>query len=176
MIGAQKKLPVEEAVNIARRIADGVGAAHDRGIIHRDIKPENVMIASDGDEVKIMDFGLARVEAETRMTVEGRVMGTWAYMAPEQVQGQRPKPSTDVYAIGIMLFEMLAGQSPFPEDGDLSYHHVNTVPPRLGDVAPEVTASLSSVVEKCLAKDPDERYADGRELLEALNAVGIISA
>ncbi len=166
----RKTLPPDEAVSVTKQIAEGLAAAHARGIIHRDIKPENIMIVTDTGDVKIMDFGLARIDTESDLTREGSVMGTWRYMAPEQVKGERPKTATDVYATGIILFEAITGTPPFPE-GDLAFHHVNTLPPPLTDAAPDAPAALAAIVEKCLNKDPDERYADGAELYAALAAV-----
>jgi len=167
ILKAQKSLGVADAMNIAKQVADGLAVAHKAGIIHRDVKPENVMVTAESNEVKVMDFGLARIGEDSDLTGEGAIIGTWRYMAPEQVQGLRAKPATDIYATGIMIFEMIAGEPPFPE-GDFAYHHVNTIPPLLSKVAPNVPAGLSAVVKKCLEKDPDNRYVDGTELRRAL--------
>ena len=165
----KKKFPPEEALKLAKQIADGLGAAHRAGIVHRDIKPENVMISKSSQQVKLMDFGLARMDSATNLTQEGSIMGTWRYMAPEQIRGEKVTPATDIYATGVMLFEMLAGHPPFG-DGDLAYHHVNTEPPALIDVEPSVPPALSDIVARCIAKDAADRYASGSELLEALAA------
>ena len=170
LITKKKKLPLKQTLKYALQIAEGLGAAHRAGIIHRDIKPENVMVAKASDQVKLMDFGLARMDSASNLTQEGSVMGTWRYMAPEQVKGDRVTPAADVYSTGIMLFEMLAGEPPFIE-GDLAYHQVNTIPPQLKDAHPEVSEELSDIVARCLAKKASDRFADGQELAVAIEAV-----
>lgn len=170
ILNSKTKFTPEEALRLGRQIAEGLGAAHKRGIIHRDIKPENIMVTNESGEVKIMDFGLARMDAASNLTQEGSIMGTWRYMAPEMITGQRATAAVDVYAVGVMLFEMLTGNPPFPE-GDLAYHHVNTPPPNVSEVAPNTPVGLAEVVMRCLAKDPAARYADGNELLAALEAI-----
>jgi len=170
ILRSRGKLSAEETCNFAKQIAEGLGAAHRKGIVHRDIKPENIMVTADTGEVKIMDFGLARIDQASNLTQEGSVMGTWRYMAPEQVEGLRAKPATDIYATGVIIFEMTTGAPIFTE-GDLAFHHVNTLPPRLVDVAPDVPAALDVVVARCLHKSPDDRYADGMELWRALDAI-----
>jgi len=167
ILQTRKKLPLKEAMDIAKQVAEGLGATHKAGIIHRDIKPDNIMITFDDNQVKIMDFGLARIEEESKVTREGAVMGTLWYMSPEQVRGRDVGPATDVYATGMMIYEMLAGKPPFTE-GDIAYHHVNTTAPRLSDVVPEVPDKLSAVIDKCLEKTVDNRYQDGGELRQAL--------
>jgi serine/threonine-protein kinase len=171
----KKTLTVEEVLDYGKQIAQGLGTAHRRGIIHRDIKPENVMVVSETNEIKVMDFGLARVEEASNLTQEGAIMGTWRYMAPEQVTGKRADSALDVYAVGIMLFEMLTGSPPFTE-GDLAYHQVNTTPPEVNELLPDVPDSLNDIIKKCLEKEIDARYADGFELFEALETVDVLQA
>lgn len=170
ILAKKKKLAPGDALVYARQIVEGLSAAHRLGIIHRDIKPENVMVAKANAQVKLMDFGLARMDSATNLTMEGSVMGTWRYMAPEQVRGDRVGTAADVYAVGVMMFEMMAGRAPFTE-GDLAYHHLNTEPPILSDVEPAVTQPVSDVVAQCLIKDADQRIPDAMALAEALQIV-----
>jgi len=169
ILKSKRTLSVSDTLDIVKQVADGLAVAHQAGIIHRDIKPENVMIATGSNDVKVMDFGLARMGEDSGITGEGAILGTWRYMGPEQVQGQRSGSATDVYAVGIMIFEMIVGEPPFTE-GDFAYQHVNTIPPRLSEIVPDVPAGLSAIVKKCLEKDPDDRYADGAELRRALDS------
>lgn len=169
VLNAEKKLSAAEVTEYAKQIAAGLGEAHSRGVVHRDIKPENIMITGSAHDVKIMDFGLARMDDTSNLTQEGAIMGTLRYMSPEQIKGQRVDTATDIYAVGIMLFEMLAGEPPFPE-GNLGYHHVNTMPKAVHEVEPDVPIELSNVINKCLAKSAADRFADGKELYRALDA------
>lgn len=165
----QKKFTVKEAIDIIKQTAAGLGAAHQQGITHRDIKPENIMIKEGTNEVKIMDFGLAHLDLDegSNITREGMVTGTLKYMAPEQVKGDRCDPPADVYATGIMFYELIAGNLPFTV-GNIGFHHMNTVPTPLVDIVPGVSPMLSEVVAKCLEKAPEERYANGDELYQVL--------
>jgi tetratricopeptide (TPR) repeat protein len=172
LLDKKKKLTIDQTVTYTKQIADGLAAAHKAGIVHRDIKPENVMIAKSSQQVKLMDFGLARMDTATNLTQEGSVMGTWRYMPPEQIRGDKITPAADIYATGIMIFEMITGRPPFG-DGDIAFHHMNTTPEPLSEVEPAVPPALSDVVARCLAKRASDRYADGQELREALVA-GVI--
>jgi serine/threonine-protein kinase len=167
LLEKNKKFSIEQSISYARQIAEGLAAAHRAGIVHRDIKPENVMIAKSNQQVKLMDFGLARMDTATNLTQEGSVMGTWRYMPPEQIRGDKITAAADIYATGIVVFEMIAGRHPFAE-GDLAFHQMNTPPEPLRDIDPEVSQALSDVVARCLAKKAADRYADGQELREAL--------
>ena len=166
---AQRKFTVEEAIEIIKQTASGLGAAHQQGITHRDIKPENVMIKEGTEEVKIMDFGLAHLDLDegSNITQEGMVMGTLKYMAPEQVKGDRCDPPADIYATGIMFYELIAGDLPFTA-GNIGFHHMNTVPTPLIDIVPGINPDLSEIVARCLEKAPEARYANGDELYDIL--------
>jgi serine/threonine protein kinase len=156
------------AVGIARQICEGVHEAHSQGITHRDLKPANVVIAED-KTVKIMDFGVARHCREAAETV-GELAGTPAYMSPEQLEMKPVGPATDIYAIGLMLYEMVTGGPAFTSDNpvDLALQHLRQEPPRPSKIAPGIPARLETAILKCLEKDPASRFASAEELSAAL--------
>ena len=163
-------LPVNEAIDIARQIARGLGVAHARKIIHRDVKPANVMLGTDGI-VRLLDFGLAKfMDAAT--TAPHGIRGTIAYMSPEQLRGDETDERADLWALGVMLYEMLAGTRPF--NGKEGYAVIESIlqdePKPLTNRNPEVPAELSRIVERLLQKNPDNRYARASEVLADLAA------
>src|SRR5437763_16098215 len=146
--------------------------AHERGILHRDVKPENLMFSGKGD-LKVTDFGIAKVVggAATVATRAGDVRGTPAYLAPEQAMGGELSPATDVYAVGTVLYELLSGTLPFPEDSNpvaMLYRHVHEDPKPLLDIAPHVPVRLADVTGRSLARDPADRYQDAEAFAVAL--------
>jgi TolB-like protein/predicted Ser/Thr protein kinase len=177
-------MPIGRAVDVARELAEGLAAAHDKGIAHRDLTPGNVIVADDGHP-KIIDFGLAKLldresdeaaAAETRhRTATGLVMGTAGYMSPEQAQGKPADHRADVFAFGAVLFEMLSAEAPFRRDSDLeTIHAIITAPapPVRLPVEGETASELRRIVQKCLAKDPRDRYQTMRDLVVDLRDVG----
>ncbi len=168
-----RQMPPRATMGIARQICRGLHAAHEQGIIHRDIKPQNVLIDAKG-EVKLMDFGVARMtEASEAMTQAGLIVGTPHYMSPEQVQGKTLDPRTDVYAMGVLLYEILVGRRPFESTsltGILTAHIMEKARPPI-DLRPDVGREVNAIVMKCLEKDPAARYADAGALLSDLDRV-----
>ena len=155
----QGPLPLKEALDIGRQIADGLEAAHEKGVVHRDIKPANVMVDAKG-RATIMDFGLARLTEASRLTKTDQTMGTVAYMSPEQAQGMDVDNRSDIWALGVVLYEMARGQRPFQGEYDqaLLFEIVHQEPEPLTGVRAGVPMELEFIAGKCLAKDPKDRY------------------
>src|SRR5262249_19065839 len=174
----EKVLPPAEVVRIGREMADGLAAAHARGLIHRDIKPSNVWLEAGTQRVKLLDFGLAREEAPAgRLTGEGAVLGTPAYMAPEQVDGQALDARSDLFSVGAVLYECATGRPAFtrPSVGAVLGAVALKDPEAAGAVNPQVPAGLSDLIGDLLHKDPDGRPASAQDLgrrLRALEAGG----
>jgi predicted ATPase/tRNA A-37 threonylcarbamoyl transferase component Bud32 len=156
------RLPVADAVRIGREIARGLAAAHARGITHRDLKPANVLLTRSSD-VKIVDFGIAKMPG-VEQTQTGVVLGSIAYMAPEQIRGEKVDPPADIWAFGVLLSEMLTGQRPSTS----RLHDGSPAAPAPSSIRPEIPATLDRIVERALAARPADRYSDGLELLAAL--------
>jgi serine/threonine-protein kinase len=158
-------LDIDDALNIAGQIADGLACAHGRGIVHRDIKPANIMITPSG-LVKIMDFGLARGPGGAQLTVTGTTVGTVAYMSPEQARGEELDRRTDLWSLGVVLYEMLAGKRPFKGANDQAviYSILNVEPDTLVSGSSPLPAAAVATVAKALAKDPASRYSSAEEM------------
>jgi HAMP domain-containing protein/predicted Ser/Thr protein kinase len=168
-----RQMATRAAVGITRQICRGLQAAHEQGIIHRDIKPQNVLVDAKG-EAKLMDFGIARMaEAPEAMTQAGLIIGTPHYMSPEQVQGKQLDSRSDVYSLGVMIYEMLVGRRPFESSsltGVLTAHITENAKPAI-DLRPDIGSTINTVVMRCLAKDPGARYKDAGALLADLEGV-----
>ncbi len=169
--------PVEAklAMAIIRQVAAALAKAGSQSIVHRDIKPENIMLATTG-EVKVADFGLARTTGNgstVNLTQVGVTMGTPLYMSPEQVEGGKLEPSSDIYSLGITSYHMLAGSPPFQGETPLSVavQHLHKTPPRLENARPDLPPALCRIVHRMMSKDPTARYATARELLMDLRSV-----
>ena len=166
------RLPIAEAVAYAIEIARALGAAHARHIVHRDVKPQNVLIDEEGS-AKVTDFGIARTLDEEGLTADGRVLGTTDYMSPEQALGQHVTGQSDLYSLGVVLYEMLTGEVPFKGENQVAVamKHVREQLPDVQAKRPEVSAALAAVVDTATAKRQEDRYADDVELIADLEDV-----
>jgi len=168
---APQLLPPEEALRITMQICDALAYCHEHGVFHRDIKPENIMIEEDGN-VKIIDFGIALLEGARRVTWRGlsSTVGTPDYMSPEQLKGERGTAASDIYAVGVMLYEMLCGHTPFEGENVFAVmnQHVSQDPPSILDFNPNIQPALATVVMKAIRRDPDKRYHEIRDMLHDL--------
>ena len=167
-------LPFDDIITIAMQIASGLQAAHEKGVVHRDIKSANIMVTHK-NQIKIMDFGLAKVAgSDIRLTKKSTTLGTAAYMSPEQTQGAESDHRTDIWAFGVVLYEMLTGQLPFRGEYEQAviYSILNEDPTPISEFRDDVPEELSVIVTKALKKDAHARYQDPSELLEALRELG----
>ena len=171
-IRRQGRLAIPEAVAYAIEIARALGAAHARHIVHRDVKPQNVLIDEEGS-AKVTDFGIARTLDEEGLTADGRVLGTTDYVSPEQALGQPVTGQSDLYSLGIVLYEMLTGEVPYRGENQVAVamKHVREELPDVQLKRPEVSAALASVVDHATAKHQEDRYADDAELIADLEDV-----
>jgi eukaryotic-like serine/threonine-protein kinase len=169
-------LDVDRAVIIAHDVALGLGAAHRRGIVHRNVKPQNVLVGRGGS-IKLTNFGIASVFKDMnaeRFTTTGMTLGTVQYYAPEQAQGEVVSPATDVYALGIVMYEMLTGHTPL--DGDtpvvVAMQHIQDQPTPPSLLNPTIPPALEEIILRCLEKVPERRFRDGSQLARALESLG----
>ncbi len=164
--------PVTTALELAMQIARGLSFAHQQGLVHRDVKPQNVLLNGDG-QAKVTDFGIARsLDVQHGMTQTGTVLGTSDYIAPEQAQGQRVDEHTDVYSLGVVLYEMLLNEVPFPGENfvAVAMRHINEEPPSIRDRRPDVPARVEAAVHRAMAKDPQTRFQTMAEFCQELEA------
>jgi serine/threonine protein kinase len=171
---ASGPLKLSEALDLATQICEGLQAAHEKGIVHRDIKSANIMVTEKG-QVKILDFGLAKLKGVSRVTKEGTTVGTMGYMSPEQMRGELVDQRTDIWSTGVLLYEMIAGRLPFSGDYEqaVTYQILNEDPEPLTAIRTGVPMDLERVVHKMLAKNPGERYQSVKEILVDLKAAGL---
>ncbi|CAN5767872.1 hypothetical protein BH20ACT12_BH20ACT12_03180 [soil metagenome] len=165
-------LPAHTAAAVALQMAEALRAAHERDVIHRDIKPHNILVTGLGD-VKVTDFGIARAAASSSMTRTGHILGTAHYISPEQAMGEPVGPASDLYSLGIVLYEMLTGELPFDADTPLgiAMKHVNGYVRQPKDLNPSVPDGINAITLRLLAKNPEDRYASDSELIEDLERV-----
>jgi eukaryotic-like serine/threonine-protein kinase len=179
ILNQQRKLPADRAIRITTRICDALNYIHTHGVVHRDLKPENIMV-DEQDNIKLIDFGIASQAGSRRLTFAklSQVMGTPEYISPEQVKGKRGDARSDIYALGVMLYEMLTAKTPFSGPNGFAIMNDrllnNPVPPR--EVDPSVSPELQEVIYRALERDPKSRYATAKEFawdLENLDKVGV---
>jgi serine/threonine protein kinase/tetratricopeptide (TPR) repeat protein len=172
LIHRTKTLSAGTALSIARQVAEGLGEAHKLGITHRDLKPGNIMIDKDG-QAKIMDFGIARSLHSGGITAEGGIIGTPEYMSPEQVEGKEADQRSDIYSLGIILYEMVTGRAPFEGDTSFSvaYKHRHEAPEEPRKFNPQLPDALNRVILQCMEKDRETRYQTAQELLADLEKI-----
>jgi len=175
-------LPVGRAIELTASVADGLAFAHEHGLVHRDVKPQNVLVNGEG-QAKVTDFGIARsLDVEHGVTQTGTVMGTSNYLSPEQAAGQPVTAATDIYSLGVVLYELLTADLPFPGDNfvAVAMKHLNEAPPSLLERRPDVPVRLAAAVDRALEKTPERRFpsmaAFAAELRACLNEVGAFDA
>ena len=167
-----QRLRIKEAIDIAIEIAKGIARAHESDIIHLDLKPANIMI-TDRREVKIVDFGLAKFTGQNKITKVGSTLGTTAYMSPEQIWGNSIDARTDIWALGVVLYEMIAGEIPFQGDVEQAVMHaiLKKEPKPVSSLRQDIPNGLERIIDKCLAKDPKKRFQQVSEVIYSLISV-----
>ncbi len=168
-----RRMSLERTLSIGSQVGDALHYAHNRGLIHRDVKPANVMLNVHNEPI-LMDFGIVKIVGGTQHTATGAVMGTARYMSPEQIKGERVDERTDLYSLGVMLFEMASGRAPFEADSAMTIMmmHVNDPVPDLSTLRPDVPLALKRIINEALAKNPGDRFQEAGEISEALRNVG----
>jgi serine/threonine protein kinase/thioredoxin-related protein/Tfp pilus assembly protein PilF len=168
-IAIDAPMTVTDAISIIIQLAQGLQKAHEKDIVHRDIKPANIVVTNEGD-VKIVDFGLAKLKGQTKLTKEDTTLGTIAYMSPEQAKGEEIDAQTDIWSLGITFYEMLTGKTPFLADYDQAviYNILHKIPEPINNLNNDIPPELDNVVQKCLEKDKDKRYQTIKEFFSDL--------
>ena len=172
LVEREGPLPEGEAVRLTLQIARALGFAHEHGLVHRDVKPQNVLLNGDG-QAKVTDFGIARsLDVQGGLTQTGTVMGTSDYIAPEQARGSRVDAQSDIYSLGVVLYELLTGEVPFPADNfvAVAMRHINEPPPSAREHRPDVSPRLDAAIRRAMAKDPRDRFGSMDELCAELSA------
>ncbi len=172
VLGKDGELPLNRVVDLAIQVCEGLARAHASGIVHRDVKSSNILIDLDG-RVKIVDFGLALVRGDEHLTKTGSTLGTLGYSSPEQVRGEQVDARSDLFSFGVVLYDLIAGRSPFKRDNDAAMLHaiLSEQPEPLARYKASVPADLQQLVTRCLAKDPSERYQSAQDLLADLRVI-----
>ena len=165
------RLTNRETVHFISQILKALEHAHANGVVHRDIKPQNIMLLDNG-QLRMMDFGIARISRAENQLLSGKAMGSVHYISPEQAKGDETDCTSDIYSVGVMMYEMLSGHLPFDADDmvEVAIKQISDKPKSLHEIAPEVPNALVEITEKAMAKLPQNRYASAREMLDALDA------
>jgi serine/threonine-protein kinase len=177
LVANKGALPLGVGLRVAKQMCQGLDAAHRQGVVHRDIKPHNMLILPETGELKIMDFGIARVSevkgGQGGLTTDGTVMGTPDYIPPEQAQGQQADFRSDIYSLGVVLFETFTGKLPFGGDTIMAVvlAHIQQPPPRPKQFIKGLPIELEAVILKCLEKDPARRFPEVTAILKELTAI-----
>jgi len=168
----EKLLPMRDVLNIVAQVADALAYAHGKDVVHRDIKPANIMLLKDTGDIKVTDFGIARITSSSK-TRTGVILGTPSYMSPEQVSGKRVDGRSDIFSLGVVLFEMLSGQKPFASDDitSLMYQIAREKHPSVREIKPRMPPVLEKIVDKALTKEVDQRYLKAELMAEHLRKV-----
>ena len=159
----------KETLHFITQVLEALSHAHSKGVVHRDVKPQNIMLQSNG-QVKLMDFGIARFSQAENYALGNKAIGSVHYISPEQAKGERTDARTDIYSVGVMLYEMLSGRLPFDGDGAVSIAimQISEKPKPLAEIAPNTPEGLRQIAEKAMEKDPDKRYQSAQEMLDAI--------
>ncbi len=166
----ERPMPINRTLDLVIQVCNGIGYAHRAHLVHCDVKPQNILVTRD-DRVKVADFGIARAVSEASQQQEARAWGTPQYFSPEQANGYPPTPASDVYAIGVILFEMLTGRLPFQAESHTAYalKHLHETPPLVTTINPSVPPQLEQIIAKVLAKEPAGRYRTAGQLSRILS-------
>jgi serine/threonine-protein kinase len=169
----KKTMPIDKILQYTKQICKGLHFAHSKGVIHRDVKPQNILVSREGDKCHISDFGIARIKREQRLTIVGMAVGTPEYMSPEQASGKNLDHQTDIYSLGILIYEMCTGNPPFygSDPVSVAYLQVHEEPKKPSRIRHDIPVRLENIIMKALKKDKSERYRSITEIFKDLDAL-----
>lgn len=169
----KKTMPIDKIIGYTKQICLGLSFAHSKSVIHRDIKPQNILVAKENDNCYISDFGIARIRRDERLTVVGMAVGTPEYMSPEQASGKRLDAQTDIYSLGILIYEMCVGNPPFygSDPVSVAYQQVHEIPKKPSKIRHDIPVRLENIIMKALKKNKNERYRTAYEIIKDLESL-----